>query len=298
MAGPTQGKNPPAGGIDFGIVTGQHYRSWNDIKEHWLWADESGWDSAWAFDHFFGLRQDMEAERGECLEGWTLIAALAMLTKNVQMGLMVTGLTHREPIVLFKNAITVDHVSDGRLILGVGAAWQEREHEAYGMPFPSPRERVDRFGEQMEMYRRLETQETTDFNGEHYTLVNAPFEPKPVYGHIPILIGSTGKRMLAHVARYADQWDAGGTPEEYQQHGERLKAACEKIGRDPSEIRWVLSTGADKMESEDIFRDHVRRYAAVGVRSFLFNTPFISSPNKTMRAIAEQVIPELREEFN
>ena len=294
MAGPTHGKNPPCDELDFGIVTGQHYRNWNVIKETWLWADESGWDSAWAFDHFFGLRQDEEL--GECLEGWTLIAALATLTSNVQLGLMVAGITHREPIVLFKNAVTVDHVSDGRLILGVGAAWQEREHEAYGIPFPPPGERVDRFGEQMEMYRMLETQERSDFNGAHYSLVNAPFEPKPVNGHIPILIGSTGKRMLRHVARYADQWDGGGTPEEYRAKGQELNAICEEIGRDPAEIRWVLSTGATAMESEDSFREHVHSYAAVGVRSFLFGTP-ATAPNSTMRAIADRVIPELREEF-
>ncbi|CAN5640421.1 LLM class F420-dependent oxidoreductase [soil metagenome] len=295
MAGPTHGKNPPSNELDFGIITGQHYRNWDVIKETWLWADESGWNSAWAFDHFFGLRKDEEL--GECLEGWTLIAALATLTKNVQLGLMVTGITHREPIVLFKNAFTVDHVSDGRLILGVGAAWQEREHEAYGIPFPSPGERVDRFGEQMEMYRLLETQERADFNGEHYTLVNAPFEPKPIHGHIPILVGSTGKRMMRHIARYADQWDGGGTPEEYRASGVRLKAACEEIGRDPSEIRWALSTGMAALESEDAFRELVRSYAAIGVRSFLFHTPF-SSPTSTMRAIADKVIPELREEFN
>lgn len=295
MAGPTHGENPPSNELDFGIITGQHYRNWDVIKEIWLWADESGWDSAWAFDHFFGLRKD--EEQGECLEGWTLIAALATLTKNVQLGLMVTGLTHREPIVLFKNAVTVDHVSDGRLILGVGAAWQEREHEAYGIPFPSPRERVDRFGEQMEMYRLLETQERTDFNGEYYSLVNAPFEPKPVSGHIPILVGSTGKRMLRHVARYANQWDGGGTPEEYRESGKRLKAACDEVGRDPSEIRWALSTGMAAMESEDTFRQHVRSYAEIGVRSFLFNAPF-TSPNSTMRAIADKVIPELRQEFS
>jgi alkanesulfonate monooxygenase SsuD/methylene tetrahydromethanopterin reductase-like flavin-dependent oxidoreductase (luciferase family) len=297
MAGPTYGKNKPGDVLDFGIITGQHYRPWSDIKEQWLWADESGWDSAWAFDHFFGLRKDMDGEEGVCLEGWTLIAALATMTSQVQLGLMVTGITHREPIVLFKNAVTVDHVSDGRLILGVGAAWQEREHEAYGIPFPPPGERVDRFAEQMEMYRLLETQQRSDFKGEHYSLVNAPFEPKPVHGHIPILVGSTGKRMMTYIAKYADQWDGGGTPEEYAERGKRLNQLCEEIGRDPAEIRWVLSTGSAPFETEDAFRDHVRRYADVGVRSFLFNTPF-SGVTDSMRAVADNVLPGLRKEFS
>ena len=293
MAGPTHGKNPPANQLDFGIVTGQHWRSWDELVEQWQWADESGLDSAWAFDHFFSLR---DGEMGPCLEGWTLLAALAVKTSNVQIGLMVNGNTHRNPAVLAKQAVTVDIVSGGRSILGVGAAWNEREHAAYGIDFPSPRERVDRFGEAMELHRLLETQERANFNGDYYTLDNAPFEPKPVFGHIPILVGSTGKRMLRHVAKYADHWDGGGTPDELRATGERLNAACADIGRDPSEIRWALSTGADKLESVDTFRKHVRDYAAVGVRSFLFTLPG-GSPNATIQQIASKIIPELREEW-
>lgn len=292
--GPTYGKNPPAEKIDFGLITGNHWRSWSEIEEQWLFAEESGWDSAWAFDHFFSLRDN---EMGPCLEGWTLLGALAKMTERVQIGLMVTGMTHRYPAVLFKQAVTIDHISGGRHIFGVGAAWQEREHEAYGMEFPPPKVRVDRFAEAMEMYRQLETQERTTFEGEHYKLVNAPFEPKPVYGHMPILIGSTGKRMLRYVAKYADQWDGGGTPDEYKVHGERLNAYCREIGRDPSEIRWVLSTGRDKVESEDTFRKHVEDYYNVGVRSFLFNIP-TGPVNQTLRNIAERVIPELREQYD
>jgi alkanesulfonate monooxygenase SsuD/methylene tetrahydromethanopterin reductase-like flavin-dependent oxidoreductase (luciferase family) len=293
MAGPTHGKNPPGNQLDFGIVTGQHWRTWDELVEQWQWADESGLDSAWAFDHFFSLR---DGEMGPCLEGWTALAALAVKTSNVQIGLMVNGNTHRNPAILAKQAVTVDIVSGGRLILGVGAAWHEREHAAYGIDFPSPRERVDRFGEAMELHRMLETQERSTFNGEYYTLDNAPFEPKPVFGHIPILVGSTGKRMLHHVAKYADQWDGGGTPDEMRATGERLNAACAEIGRDPSEIRWALSTGADKFDSADIFRKHVHDYAAVGVRSFLFTLPG-GSPNATIQQIATEVIPELRASF-
>lgn len=293
MAGPTKGTNPPSSELDFGLVTGQHWRSWQMLDEQWKWAEESGWDSAWAFDHFFSLS---DGEMGECLEGWTLLAALAARTSNIQIGLLVNGNTHRSPAILAKQAVTVDIISGGRSILGVGAAWHEREHAAYGIEFPSPRERVDRFGEAMELHRLLETQERATFHGNYYTIENAPFEPKPVFGHIPILIGSTGNRMLSHVARYADQWDGGGTPQEFAAKGAILAERCAAIGRDPGDIRWVLSTGSDKMETVDTFRQHVAAYAAVGVRSFLFNLP-IGEPNAVAREIAETVIPELRAAF-
>jgi alkanesulfonate monooxygenase SsuD/methylene tetrahydromethanopterin reductase-like flavin-dependent oxidoreductase (luciferase family) len=293
MAGPTHGKNPPASELDFGVVTGQHWRSWQMLTEQWQWAEESGWDSAWAFDHFFSLS---DGEMGECLEGWTLLAGLAARTSTVQIGLMVNGNTHRNPAILAKQAVTVDIISGGRSIFGVGAAWNEREHEAYGIDFPSPRDRVDSFGEAMELHRMLETQERTTFHGKYYRLENAPFEPKPVFGHIPVLIGSTGNRMLSHVARYADQWDGGGTPEEYATKGATLAERCQAIGRDPNEIRWVLSTGSDKLETVDAFRKHAADYAAIGVRSFLFTIPR-GEPTAAMREIAESVIPELRETF-
>jgi F420-dependent oxidoreductase-like protein len=293
MAGPTHGTNPPAGELDFGIVTGQHWRTWDELLEQWRWADESGWDSAWAFDHFFSLR---DGELGPCLEGWTLLAALAAHTSRVQVGLLVTGNTHRNPAVLAKQAVTVDIISGGRSILGMGAAWNEREHAAYGIDFPSPRERVDRFGEAMELMRLLETQERTTFQGRYYRLDDAPFEPRPVFGHIPVLIGSTGARMLRHVARYADQWDGGGSPEEFRALGERLNAVCREIGRDPSEIRWVYSTGSEPLASADALRSHVTAYVAAGVRSFLFTLPR-GTPSSTVRRIAEQVLPELRQAF-
>jgi alkanesulfonate monooxygenase SsuD/methylene tetrahydromethanopterin reductase-like flavin-dependent oxidoreductase (luciferase family) len=293
MAGPTFGKNPPVDELDFGIITKQHWRSWEEIQEQWQWADESGWDSAWAFDHFFSLR---DGELGPCLEGWTLLAALAVWTSRLQLGLMVNGNTHRNPAVLAKQAVTVDIVSGGRLIFGAGAAWNEREHVAYGLDFPSPRERVDRFGEAMEVHRLLETRERATFRGGYYTLDEAPFEPRPVFGHIPILIGTTGSRMLRHVARYADQWDGGGSPDEYRATGERLNARCREIGRDPAEIRWALASEPDALRSTDDFRRHVAGYAAVGVRSFLFTIPN-GAPDGTLREIAERIVPELRETF-
>ena len=294
MAGPTNGKNPPANEMNFGLVTGQHWRSWDEIQAQWRWAEETGWDSAWAFDHFFSL---YDGDTGPCFEGWTLLGGLAPITSRIQLGLMVTSITHRYPTVLAKEAVTVDIMSGGRLILGVGAGWNEREHEAFGIDFPSPRERVDRFGEAMEIYRRLETEERASFDGEYYSIKDVPFEPKPVSGHIPVLIGSRGRRMMRHVARYADQWDGGGTPEEYLETGKQLDGLCRDIGRNPADIRWVLSAGGDPLESEDAFRAHVKSYAEIGVRSFFFDFPR-GDATKEMQIIADRVIPELRQEFD
>lgn len=299
---------PRADELDFGIVTGQHWRSWETILAQWRWAEETGWDSAWTFDHFFSLRP---SDDGDCLDGWTLLAALAAQTERLRLGTLVTGITHRNPAVLFKQAVTVDHISGGRLILGVGAAWNEPEHEAYGIPFPPPGARVDMFTEAMEMNRLLETQERTTYEGEHYTLKNAPFTPKPVSGHIPVMIGTSGKRMLRNVARYADYWDSGQPPENIPSLSGQVEDHCREIGRDPAAIRKAISAyfapssnpnapivswELSRQETEDAFRQHVAAYAAVGVRTFLFNILY-DAPNDNLEHVARNVIPELREAF-
>jgi F420-dependent oxidoreductase-like protein len=281
-------------GIDFGLVIKQERRSIEEIEEQWQFAESSGWDSAWGYDHFFSLRNG--DDRQPTFEGWTLLAAMAAKTSRLQLGLMVTSNTHRLPSVLAKEAVTVDHIARGRLILGMGAGWNEREHRAYGIPFPSPGERVDRFGEAMELIRQLEQQERTTFEGRFYQLEDAPFAPKPVHGHIPLLIGSTGKRMLRFVARYADLWDGGGSPDEYAAVAATLAEHCREIGRDPGAIRLALSTGSAPLASPDALRRHVASYAAVGVRSFLFDTP--DGPiSPTLVELSERVIPELRQQY-
>ena len=290
MAGPMI--QPGDDELHFGIVAGQHYREWPELVEQFQWADETGWDSAWGFDHFFSLRAG--DEMGVCHDGWTLLGALAVLTEKVQLGLMVTGITHRLPAVLFKQAVTVDHISNGRCILGVGAAWNEREHQAYGIRFPEPKIRVDMFAEAMEIFRLAETRERVTFDGEQYQLDNAPFEPKPVNGHIPVMIGSIGRRMMRYVARYADMWDGGGSPEEFAARGERLNALCRDIGRDPGEICWTYQRGPDELASVDAFRAHIEAYAEVGVRAFLLSIPN-GTPTAVMNEIAERTIPELRD---
>ena len=309
MSNRTSALMPPPDELDFGIVTGQHWRSWETVRQQWLWAEETGWDSAWVFDHFWSLRPTND---GETLEGWMLLAALAVETSRLKMGTLVTGITHRLPAVLFKQAVTVDHISNGRLILGVGAAWEEKEHIAHGIPFPSPGERVDMFTEAMEINRLLESQVVTTFDGEHYQVVDLPFEPKPVNGHIPVMIGSSGRRMLRRVARHADYWDSGRAPASIPALAEQVAEYCDEIDRDPNEIRRAISAyfgpasnpeapvviweGRSAAEIETDLREHVKAYADVGVRSFLFNLPY-AGPDEATDYVARNVIPAIREEF-
>jgi alkanesulfonate monooxygenase SsuD/methylene tetrahydromethanopterin reductase-like flavin-dependent oxidoreductase (luciferase family) len=285
---------PPPDVLDFGFVTPQHWQSWDEILELWQFAEETGWDSAWLMDHFFSMA---DGELGDCLEAWTLLAGLLAHVPRLNAGVFVSGITHRSPMVLYKQAATVDRLSGGRLILGLGAAWNAREHAAHGLEFPPPGERVARFGEALELLRLLEVQERTTYAGGYYQVDEVPFAPKPVHGRFPVMIGAKGRKMLRHVARYADIWEGSATPDGIAELSAVVAAECRAIGRDPSEIRLLVeATGTvhgDPFVSEDVFRRHVTTYAEVGVRSFLFNIP--RGPiTPTMRAISERVIPELR----
>ena len=285
------------GALHFGFITPQHWQTWEEVRDLWRFAEDTGWDSAWLMDHFISMSG---GEDGPCLEAWTLLAALATQTPRLSIGVSVSGMTHRHPTVLFKQAATVDAICGGRLILGVGAAWVEREHRALGIPFPPPRERVDRFGEALEILSLLQSQERTSYAGTYYQLDEMPFAPKPVGGRFKLLIGARGRRMLRHVARHADYWEATGAPEELHQLGAQVSAGCRAIGRDPGDITRALDDASKSfgppLESEDAFRRHVTGYAACGIRMFLFNIP-PGPPNAVLQAISERVIPELREEF-
>lgn len=299
--------------LEFGIVTAQDWRDFPTILRQWRWAEETGWDSAWLFDHFWSLRPTND---GPTLEAWTLLAALAASTGRIRMGTQVSGVTHRYPAVLLKQAATVDQISGGRLILGLGAGWIEAEHQAYGIPFPAARERVELVGETLEIARRAETEETVTFQGRHIQLDRAPFEPKPVHGHIPVMIATGGRRMLRHVARYADYLETAQTPEGVARLSAMLADACTEAGRDPAEIRRSVSayyehrTTASNIEApvviwdgrslsavERDFRQHIARYVEVGVRAFLFNVP-PGAPTQALEHVARNVIPDLRIEYD
>jgi alkanesulfonate monooxygenase SsuD/methylene tetrahydromethanopterin reductase-like flavin-dependent oxidoreductase (luciferase family) len=255
--------------LRFGIITPQIGRSWSELVDIWSRAEAAGYDSAWVVDHFMG---EGDAEDDPTLEAWTLLAGLAREVPRLTIGTYVSGITHRPPAVLLKNAVTIDHLSAGRLIFGIGAAWNQREHLAYGLPFPGPAERVGLVGETLDALRRLETRRRATVAAKSLALDDAPFAPKPVNGRLPVMIGSTGRMMLRHAARHADYWDAGGSAERVSELGVLLDGHCRDLGRDPSEIVWMIEDhGHADRQTESGFRTRVAEYASVGVSHFLIN---------------------------
>ena len=189
--------------------------------------------------------------------------------------------------------------SGGRLILGLGAAWNAREHAHYGLDFPPLRERVDRVGEALELLRILEREPRANYQGEFYGLSDAPFEPKFVRRRVPILVGTKGPRMMRHLARWAGMpGRVAGRPSRCSRLGRELDRACEEVGRDPAEIsRGILADNGSPVKrplaDDAAFRKHVEAYVRVGVNTFYFNVPS-GAPSKALRSISEMVIPELR----
>lgn len=218
--------------------------SWTELLEGCRHAEVLGFDGVWLPDHFMPLAQGYassamsgaDPELGPLHEAWTALAGIAASVPRVRIGTLVTANTHRHPTLVAKMAATVDHISGGRCVLGMGAGWQENEHATYGLDFPAPRERFDRLDEACEMIRLLFDEERSDFEGRYYVLSGAPLEPKPLQARLPLVIGGTGRRSLAIAARHGDGWNGWGTPETLERLGRELNRQCEEIGRDHSTI--------------------------------------------------------------
>jgi alkanesulfonate monooxygenase SsuD/methylene tetrahydromethanopterin reductase-like flavin-dependent oxidoreductase (luciferase family) len=280
--------------LSFGVVIAQHQYTWPELVSQWKLAEALGFDSIWLFDHFMALYADPD---GPCLETSTLLSALARETSRAKIGVLVYGNTHRHPSVLAKEIVTVDHASEGRAILGIGAGWNEREHRAYGIPFPSAGDRVEMLDESLQIMESLFTQRRTTFHGQHNQLEDAPFAPKPVQEKLPVLIGGTRPRMLKVIARHADLWDTSRDPKQLEEGLEQIRINCEEIGRDPQEIAVSSSFGADRLEREDGFEDLIRTYRAAGSSQFLFDFPLGGEGLESATRLATNVIPRLRDEL-
>jgi len=226
--------------LHFGIHAPQQHISYQRLLEIWLEADRQPLiDHIWLFDHFMPLSPPTD---GPCFESWTLLAALAAQTKRVRLGHLVTGNTYRHPAILARESVTVDHISNGRLNFGIGAAWHEQEHKGYGIAFPSAGERVRRLDEACRVIRLLWTQTTPSFEGRYYQLHDAHSEPKPLQEPFPpIVIAAAGEQMLRVVAEQANMWSSNArTAEDFREMNARLTQQCEAIGRDPSTLERLI----------------------------------------------------------
>jgi F420-dependent oxidoreductase-like protein len=262
-----------------------------ELRAIWQVADQSGFDHLWNFDHFAAISGNPD---DDVLEGWTMLGAMAEATSRVRIGCMVTGNTYRHPAVLAKMAVTVDHLSGGRLELGIGAAWAASEHEMLGLDFGTAGRRVEWLDEACQVMKLLFTEERATFEGARYTLRDAIANPKPVQRpHPPLWIGGRGERKtLRVIAQHADVWNApGGEPDEVARLAGILDAHCADVGRDPAEIRRSVQV---RYAGDD---DALLRSAAAFVERNVRDLIVIVSPGQA-RAHAEaaaELLPRLRE---
>jgi F420-dependent oxidoreductase-like protein len=210
---------------------------WTDVVDVVRHAEATGWDGIYVADHFMGSGGEFGPDTTPNFEATAALAALAAVTERVRLGSLVFGNTYRHPAVLANWAATVDHISNGRLLLGIGAGWQENEHEQYGIELPPPGERIARFEEACLVLKGLLRQERTTVGGVHYRLADAAAEPKPVQDPLPLLIGGKGDRMMGVVARHADEWNMWGLADAIAERTAVLERRCEAIGRDPGTIQ-------------------------------------------------------------
>ena len=231
--------------LGFGAQIPGNQTDWSLMRDVAQTMDATRWSSAWTYDHFVPPLAFMD-ETGDSLEGWMTLAAIGEATTTLKLGTLVSGVTYRNPGLVAKMTATLDHNTRGRAILGIGAAWHEREHAAYGWEFPPLKERSDRLEEAVQLIRALfHAEGPVDFQGEYYQLDNAPFAPRvhPDHegGFIQIMLGGNGeKRTLRTLARHGDICNVRGTPEEVERLIGVIHRHCEAAGRDPSEI--VLTT--------------------------------------------------------
>jgi alkanesulfonate monooxygenase SsuD/methylene tetrahydromethanopterin reductase-like flavin-dependent oxidoreductase (luciferase family) len=226
--------------VRFGAQLWSQASDWPAFLDAALAAEAAGWDSIWTWDHLHAIFGPWEQP---IFEGWQAITAVAALTSLARVGLMVGANTLRNPGHTAKLAVTLDHVSGGRAVLGIGGAWFAREHEAYGIDFGATvGERLDRLDEAVGLMRRLLDGERCSHEGRFYRFTDALIAPRPVQAHLPILVGGSGpKKTLRTVARLADAWNTNGTVEEVAARDAILLEHCAAVGRDPATIERTVS---------------------------------------------------------
>jgi F420-dependent oxidoreductase-like protein len=254
----------------------QSTQAWDDIVVAGQHVEKLGYEGLWAADHFmpYGAVDNATPfggdKSGPMHECWSLLAGLAAAVPRVRLGSMVTGNTYRNPALLAKIAATVDQIAGGgRVVLGVGAGWQENEHLAYGFELGSPKSRLDRLEEACAIWKGLLIDERTTFHGKHYTVIDAPLEPKPTA--MPLLVGGAGEqRTMRIAAKYADEWNYWGAPDYIKAKNAVLDSRCEEIHRDPASLARS-AVALVFMSDDQTWLDRMRSTAPE--RAHLIGTP-------------------------
>jgi F420-dependent oxidoreductase-like protein len=251
----------------FGAAFWIQRTTWPDLLDACLAAEGAGWDSLWVDDHLLADEGDPSDPK---LEGWATISALAAVTQRVRLGLLVGANTFRGPGLTAKLATTVDHLSGGRFVLGLGGGWFEPEHDAFGLDFGSGfGERLDRLDESVGLIRRLLDGERVSHDGRFYAMRDAVCAPRPIQGRLPILIGGSGRsKTLRTTARHADLWNGFGAPERIGQVSDVLRDRCAEIGRPFDEIERTVTVHAVVRDTEraatDAWAEIARHHGIVG----------------------------------
>jgi F420-dependent oxidoreductase-like protein len=281
-----------------------------DVREIARHAETTGWDGLWLADHFMPDAADTSAPWPE---SWTTLAGLAASVPRIRLGTLVTGNTYRHPAVLAKMAATVDHISGGRVVLGLGAGWQENEHRQYGIHFATVPERLARLEEACQVIKSLYTEKSASFQGKYYQLDAASLEPKPLQRPLPLLIGGGGEKVTLRItARYADEWNVWGDVETLRHKMKILDGHCADAGRDPAAIQrsavalLFLSDDAAFVEkirgsklpqpkiagSVEQVREIVRAYQQIGVNELIV-PDFTLGPMPQKKATLDRFIRDV-----
>ena len=309
----------------FGIqIEPQFGFTYDDVRQIALDAEGLGAHALWVSDHLF-LNKD--SAQTNCLEAWTLLAALARDTKTLRLGTMVTSQSYRNPALLAKTAAGVDHMSNGRLEFGVGTGWKELEYTAYGYAFPEAGTRVDQLIDTVEICLRMWREDKATYHGKHYRIDDAQCMPKPVQKPLPLWIAGSKPRLMRIVAKYASAVNVGGwpTPDGYAEAMRELEAACAKVERDPGKIlrshfgpvlvaesrsriddmvrelasrvgitpdEWRARRAGHPLGTPDEVAETLRGYAKLGVSYLIPVFPY-RYERECLRVFAEKVIPQL-----
>ncbi|WP_166138495.1 LLM class F420-dependent oxidoreductase [Nocardioides ochotonae] len=257
-------------------------------------ADEGGVALMSVMDHWFQM-EDLGGPPSPMLEGYTTLGYLAAVTRRLRLGLLVTGVTYRAPGLLAKTVTTLDVLSGGRAVLGIGAAWYEREHDGLGVAFPPTAERFERLEETLQICRQMWSEDDGPYRGRHYRLAETVCVPPPVRGRVPVLIGGSGERKtLRLVAAYADACNLFAfEPEEMKHKLDVLRRHCDDLGRDYDEIEKTVLVALDPVGDRDGFLALVEQYAALGI-DLVTVMPTAEDPVAWTTALVDDVVPRLR----